>query len=1124
MEDIMSEHFTPLEFSRLFSWIMNEYKSKNSIFGIPQALFFKPSKHDGFTSIKHGKLLETPLGVAAGPHTQMTQNIISAWLCGARFIELKTIQTLDELNVSKPCIDMEDEGYNCEWSQELRLEQSYEEYLKAWVIIHILRKILGHDNGTDELGTIFNMSVGYNLEGIKKDNVQNFLKKMRDSDENIKKLLLDAEKIYPDAKNIHIPSIISDNITLSTMHGCPPDEIEKIAKYLISELGFHTAIKFNPTLLGKQMIRDILNEKLGFATIIPDIAFEHDPKYEDVLNIIKNVSIIAKKHNLDFGFKISNTLESVNHKNVFPENEKMMYMSGRALHPIDVNLASKMINDLKGLYDISFSGGADAFNLNELIGCNLRPVTLCSDILKPGGYGRLKQFIDILNESFKEYNAYNIEEFIINKARKSFSEEEILDKARNIESSVSSLDSIDNNVLLRACSMLNSDKYAKEVLDSDRYKSSYMESSCTKGSRKLKKFDCISAPCTEECPVDQKVPEYMRLVREGKIDEALKIVLLDNPVPVIAGSVCDHKCTTKCIRSNYEKPLAIREIKRFITENGKFSPKASNYKEKKVAIIGAGPAGLSCAYFLAIHNISVTIFEELDHPGGMAAHAIPSFRLPDEKIKIDIDRLIGLGVEFKFKHSLGKNVNINELKTEFDNIFIGTGAQKAIALDMDNNDIEGILDFLEFLKDIRNGKKSGFGKNIIIVGGGNSAMDVARSAWRLEDHPKVKLLYRRTKKEMPADKEEIEQLIEEGIEIIELATPSKLISNNGKLNKIECIRMKLGKPDSSGRRRPEKIPGSEFLLEADTLIPAISQNTIIDILKDDIMIKDNKIIVDDSGCTSDKMIFSGGDIVRGPATLIKAVGDGKKAALSILGLTQEKNSTSSEININDEIIKRSKKVFPEFDILKKPEKRRNFLDIARTLTYDEAITEAKRCLSCDKYCGICTTVCPNRANINIKVKCIDIPLEKAISSNGNIILSKNGRYIISQEYQILNIGDFCNECGNCTTFCPTSGAPYRDKITLFLSKKSFEDNNDDCFWFDSDKKTLYARRSEKIYSLLEKDQEYLFSGDGFNLNINKEYKVSEITSDNKNSSLDLSICYDMLTIITALNNSAGYLL
>ena len=252
----MSDKFSPSPLIKLTQIALNQYYRQRSIFGIPRELFYKPSPKDPFRLSRFGKLLENPLGVAAGPHTQLAQNIVAAWLCGARYIELKTVQTLDDLDISKPCIDMQDEGYNCEWSQELKIRQSFDQYLDAWILIHILKHLIHGDDFT-EPGTIFNMSVGYNLEGIKKENVQWFLNKMRDASDEIRERSEHLKFMYPEISEININPCISDNVTLSTMHGCPPDEIEKIGLYLIKEKKLHTTIKLNPTLLGKEQVNTL---------------------------------------------------------------------------------------------------------------------------------------------------------------------------------------------------------------------------------------------------------------------------------------------------------------------------------------------------------------------------------------------------------------------------------------------------------------------------------------------------------------------------------------------------------------------------------------------------------------------------------------------------------------------------------------------------------------------------------------------------------------------------------------------------------------------------------------------------------------------------------------------------
>ncbi|NHZ87363.1 MAG: putative selenate reductase subunit YgfK, partial [Planctomycetia bacterium] len=274
---------------------------------------------------RYGQTLETPIGVAAGPHTQLAQNIVLAWLFGARYLELKTVQTLDEIEVTKPCIDMTDEGYNCEWSQELKLRQSFDEYLNAWIIIYILRDKFGWSK-SENPGFIFNMSVGYDLKGILNANVQEYFALMSNCQSELSKKLESVSTIYPDVKNITIPSQITDNITLSTMHGCPPDEIEKIGKYLIEKRKLHTAIKLNPTLLGPEKLRQILNIDLKFDDItVPDEAFEHDLKYNDAIALIKNLQKSATQNNVEFGLKLTNTLEVLNARQVLPKQEATNY-------------------------------------------------------------------------------------------------------------------------------------------------------------------------------------------------------------------------------------------------------------------------------------------------------------------------------------------------------------------------------------------------------------------------------------------------------------------------------------------------------------------------------------------------------------------------------------------------------------------------------------------------------------------------------------------------------------------------------------------------------------------------------------------------------------------------------
>ncbi|MCK5005289.1 MAG: FAD-dependent oxidoreductase, partial [Candidatus Aminicenantes bacterium] len=801
-----SDRFTPLPISNLYSWIKHELNG-DSIFGIPRELFFRPSIDDNFRSSRFGKLLETPVGLAAGPHTQLAQNIISGWLTGARYIELKTIQDLDQIEVTKPCIDMREEGYNCEWSQELNIDQSFSEYLKAWILIHFLKQEL-NIGSNEEQGFIFNMSAGYDLAGIKGEKVSGFLKKMRNSAEHKNLLVEELSEQFPDIRTLKIPDEISDNITVSTMHGTPPEEIEKIGRYFIEEAGLNTTIKLNPTLLGRDKVREIINKNLGYDVEIPDSAFEHDIEYKDALELVRNLNDISTKRGLFFGLKLTNTLECINPGDVFPEKENMAYMSGRALHPVSVNIASKFRNDIKDI-DISFSAGADAFNIADLLSCNLMPVTVSSDILKPGGYGRIKQYIKKIEEAVSASEGSTIEEFIKNKSGNN------------------------NNTPVKAA-LININTYAEEIVSSKEYKKDGFKKKDTKTIRKLDLFDCIKAPCTDSCGTSQDVPDYLYLTSKRKFNEAFKTVLKTNSFPNTTGMVCDHQCQVKCTRTNYDNPLKIREVKRFLAENygnnfkqiGDSAQKGMKSPEGTgtIAIIGAGPSGLSCARYLSEAGFQVKIYEKGNIPGGMIEKVIPDFRQGSYALAKDISRITDPNITIQYNNYIDPE-ELKKLSEENDYLYISTGAQESIRLEIEGIDSPGVLDPLKFLSEVKSGNKVEIGKKIAVIGGGNTAIDSARTALRVAGRDaEVTILYRRTKKEMPADSAEVISALEEGVNLIELIAPEKVIHDREeRASGLRCFRTRLAEPDSKGRRYPEKIDNSGLDLMFDTIIPAVGQ-------------------------------------------------------------------------------------------------------------------------------------------------------------------------------------------------------------------------------------------------------------------------------------------------------------
>jgi putative selenate reductase len=330
------------------------------------------------------------------------------------------------------------------------------------------------------------MSAGYDLAGIKNANVQGFLNLMENGQDELDKRLNKISDIYPNVKNLNIPAQMSNNLTLSTMHGCPPDEIEAIGMYLIEERKYHTTVKLNPTLLGPDQLRDILNQHLSYKdVIVPDEAFGHDLKYPDGVKLIRNLQKKAKENSVEFGLKLTNTLEVQNHKPIFPEHEKMMYMSGRSLHPISINVAAKLQNEFDGQLDISFSAGMDAFNVSDVLAANIKPITVCTDILKPGGYTRLAQYFHEINEQFSEKGATTIDKFILNGSGQTDVHRAGLEK-------------------------LN--LYAESVLDNPAYQKENKHFDSIKTTRTLTAYDCVSAPCIENCATDQEIPEYMHHV------------------------------------------------------------------------------------------------------------------------------------------------------------------------------------------------------------------------------------------------------------------------------------------------------------------------------------------------------------------------------------------------------------------------------------------------------------------------------------------------------------------------------------------------------------------------------------------------------------------------------------
>ena len=966
----MSDIMTPIPFDRLMNRILVEHQ-EGAVFGMQKCYQAKNLQPNTL----FGRKLEGQIGPAAGPNTQLAQNIVASYYGGARFFELKTVQKMDgrELAacVAKPCITAEDECYNCEWSTELEVPQAFAEYVKGWFACKVMAK--EYDLG-DPDAFQFNISVGYDLEGIKLPKVDRFINEMKDAkDAEIFKeckawLLANLDRFKKVTKEDveAIQSEIINSVTVSTLHGCPPSEIEAIASYLIQEKHLHTFVKCNPTLLGYETARAILDE-MGYDYIaFTDFHFKDDLQYSDAVPMLKRLQDLAKSLNLNFGVKITNTFPVDVKNNELPSQE--MYMSGKSLFALSMSVAKMLTRDFNGSLRISFSGGADYFNIERIVEAGIWPVTMATTLLKTGGYLRFIQMAELLEKNLaKPWE----------KVELSLVEKMIAD-AKKDKHMVKPVKPLPNR----------------------------------KSEKKVPLVDCFTMPCRDRCPIHQDITSYGRLVNEGKFKEALEVILDKNPLPFMTGNICTHTCQSACTRNHYETDVQIRSNKLIAARSGYDTVlpglKQEGAVQKKVGVIGAGPAGISAAFFLARAGVEVHVYDKDAVAGGVVANVIPGFRIPAEEIQKDVNLAKQYGAQFH----LGQEVNdIDAFRKEnnFDAVILAIGAHKEAPLVLEKGEAYNALHFLADFK-AQDGKVN-LGKNVVVVGAGNTAMDVARAAKRNAGVENVYLVYRRTKRYMPADQEELEEAIEEGVNFQELLAP--FTHENGKLL---CHRMVLSEMDASGRR---SVKESEEVVEVpcDTVIASIGEKV------DGAFYEKNGIAVTDKGLpvlkketneTSVSGVYAAGDGAFGASVIVKAIADAKLACEAILNKTI---GTDRPSETTDE------KIYGKKGNLVEPEK---------------GLNPDKRCLACDHICENCCDVCPNRANFAIKVPGVEM-------------------------HQIIHVDYMCNECGNCETFCPYNSAPYKEKFTLFHRAEEMEDSTNDGFAFvDNDGNAIVRVGGEKM--------------------------------------------------------------
>ena len=477
--------------------------------------------------------------------------------------------------------------------------------------------------------------------------------------------------------------------------------------------------------------------------------------------------------------------------------------------------------------------------------------------------------------------------------------------------------------------------------------------------------------CRATCPAGVNVQGYVALISQGKYDEATALVRQSIPLPGVLGRVCFHPCESECERGKLDQPLTICSLKRFAADHAakkdKVQPIPKSHDEK-VAIVGSGPAGLTAAYELVKQGYPVTIFEALPAPGGMLRAGIPAYRLPRDVLDEEIDYIKNLGVEIKTNVRIGQDITVEDLMREHNALFVAPGAPNGLKLDIEGEDSHGVVQALDLLREVNLGNGFKLGQRVAIIGGGNVAIDASRIALRLGSK-EVKILYRRSRDEMPAYPHEVKEAENEGATIHFLVAPKRILSKNGCVTGIECIKLNLGEPDESGRRKPVPVEGSEFIIETDTVIEAIGQQTDLSFVPEVKIGKQKTIVVDPLTLeTNVRGIFAGGDVSLGPASVIEAIADGKNAAVSIDRFVRGEDIKANRERIIDKVGEVSKEGFSpkaraEMPLLPVSERIGNFREVELGLTEEQAMAEAKRCLACGgcSECLQCEKACEAKA-------------------------------------------------------------------------------------------------------------------------------------------------------------------
>lgn len=486
-------------------------------------------------------------------------------------------------------------------------------------------------------------------------------------------------------------------------------------------------------------------------------------------------------------------------------------------------------------------------------------------------------------------------------------------------------------------------------------------------------FKQKTSACSTRCPGEIHIPEFIQRVQDGDIEKAWRVILEDNPLPRITGRVCFHPCEESCIRQNYDQHVSIHSLERFVGdwafEKGLNPLEGPSPNDKRVAVVGTGPAGIGCAFYLLRRGYRVSLFEAMPEMGGLLRYGIPEYRLPKRIVSEELEMVLGSATEISKGLTVGQDLSWNELQAQYQGIFLGIGAQRPIKLELDEDNHEGVVDGLAFLQ--TGGEKVSFDpdQTVLIIGGGNTALDVARTVLRRKGMPLV--LYRRTREEMPAFEDEIQEAEAEGIEIRFLVSPRAIIREGGRIKGLECIKNRMSGAGADGRREFAPLENSAFFVPGDLIITALGQSAEVSSLPPAVMVKEETVVVAPDSCCGPQGIYAGGDVIDMPRSVIHALASGKQAALAIdLYLWNKEKyrpdvkKETSDVTIEEINLAYFEKVPREQPSILSAEKRTSsFEEVNGTLSRDAALRESSRCFGCGNCntCGNCYFFCPDFA-------------------------------------------------------------------------------------------------------------------------------------------------------------------